>query len=199
MLILTSSASTVADQLKKKIGNLGNTLFIKTAAEVYPGYPDWLEADRQAVCSFSNNVTDYSFDQKIIKEVEADFEMADCIFLSGGNTFYLLDKIRKCGVEKLLLKVVKNKIVIGSSAGSVVFCNNLEPIKYFDDPTVTDREDKFKGLGLFDFLIIPHCNHEDENDKLNESIKFNFINSSHQLLLLGDNNYLIYNQSLEFY
>ncbi|MBP9758869.1 Type 1 glutamine amidotransferase-like domain-containing protein [Candidatus Dojkabacteria bacterium] len=199
MLILTSSASKVADQLKKKIGSVGKTLFVKTAAEVYPGNPDWLEADRQAVYKFSNSVTDYSFDQKIVGEVEADFDKVDCIFLAGGNIFYLLDKIRESKSEGILLKMVKEKIVIGSSAGSVVFCNNLDPIKFFDDPSVSSRLDKYKGLGLFDFLLVPHCNQEEGNSELIDLIKYNFSKCNQQLILLGDSNYIIYNQSLEFY
>ena len=43
----------------------------------------------------------------------------DLIYISGGNTFATLDKIRKCGFDKDIINYIKNGVIyIGGSCGA---------------------------------------------------------------------------------
>lgn len=50
----------------------------------------------------------------------------DVVYLCGGNTAYLLDRINATGFHATLMQYIyANGIVIGVSAGSLIFANNL--------------------------------------------------------------------------
>ncbi|MBR4068106.1 MAG: Type 1 glutamine amidotransferase-like domain-containing protein [Clostridia bacterium] len=65
----------------------------------------------------------------------------DVVYLCGGSTAYLLERINGSGFrEALLAYIAGNGLVIGVSAGSVVFANNLPG-----------------NLGLLDAKLLVHC------------------------------------------
>ena len=50
----------------------------------------------------------------------------DVIYLTGGRTSYLLERINDTGFRKTLLTYIRNDgFLIGVSAGSIIFANNL--------------------------------------------------------------------------
>ena len=52
---------------------------------------------------------------------------ADVIWVNGGNTFYLLDQIRKSGFDKIIVKLLEEgRIYFGVSAGSIVAGLSIE-------------------------------------------------------------------------
>ena len=54
-------------------------------------------------------------------------ESFDVVYVCGGNTYYILDRLRKTGFDKLIKKLVeKNKIYIGVSAGSIIAGPNIK-------------------------------------------------------------------------
>lgn len=82
---------------------------------------------------------------------------ADVLLFGGGNTFYLLDWINKSGLRELLPEMLKHKIYMGISAGSIVACNDISLAgwaKEWDENIVGLKD--FKGLGLVDFIVSPH-------------------------------------------
>ena len=81
----------------------------------------------------------------------------DVIFLMGGNPFYLLEIMRKTNCKELFSSYIKNKIIIGASAGSIIFGNTLGFI-YELEPELNDRVKltDFTGLCLTDINIFPH-------------------------------------------
>lgn len=91
--------------------------------------------------------------------------LADCdvIFVNGGNTFYLLDIIRKSGLDKVLPDVLdEGKVYISASAGSYVACSTIEAAgwEHADpDKNVVDLKD-LTGMNLVPFVITAHYNRE---------------------------------------
>src|SRR5947207_2157169 len=58
-----------------------------------------------------------------VKNVEAagDLSVYDVIYVCGGNTFYLLHKLKEIGFDKKIIELVESgKVYVGVSAGSVI-------------------------------------------------------------------------------
>lgn len=65
----------------------------------------------------------------------------DVVYLRGGNTHYLLERINATRFNKSLMDYINdNGLVIGVSAGSLIFSNNLD-----------------NNLGLIDTKLDVHC------------------------------------------
>ncbi|MBM6617977.1 Type 1 glutamine amidotransferase-like domain-containing protein [Bacillus suaedaesalsae] len=100
---------------------------------------------------------DEEFDESLIK----DLKMCDGIYLSGGNTFYFLKKLRESNMLCLIREFVKEgKILMGVSAGSILMSKTIDMAHLLDDNLV-DLKD-LTSLGLVDFEVLPHW-----NDQLN--------------------------------
>ncbi|MBQ3498439.1 MAG: Type 1 glutamine amidotransferase-like domain-containing protein [Clostridia bacterium] len=79
----------------------------------------------------------------------------DVIYISGGNTFGTLDKIRKCGFDKDIIDYVKSGVVyIGGSAGAHIASKNIKHVENYDENIVGSTD--YSGLGLFDGILICH-------------------------------------------
>ena len=87
----------------------------------------------------------------------------DVLYISGGNTFGTLDKIRKCGFDKDIINYVKSGVVyIGGSAGAHVASQDIKHVAKYDDNNVEMTD--FRGLGLFDGVLICHYTYIRKND-----------------------------------
>ena len=87
----------------------------------------------------------------------------DVLYISGGNTFGTLDKIRKCGFDKDIIDYVKSGVVyIGGSAGAHISSKNIQHVEKYDANTVGITD--FSGLGLFEGILICHYTEERKED-----------------------------------
>lgn len=92
----------------------------------------------------------------------------DAIHLSGGNTYYFLDVIKKRNFIDLLRSyVMNNGILIGVSAGSIIMTNSIELAGYGEvaDQNIVNLTN-LSSLGLVDFEFLPHWN--DSIDRIEE-------------------------------
>lgn len=163
-LLLTSGGlenKTMVDALRDLIGKDfkdAKLVFIPTAANVEMGDKWWLIADL-AKCrelGFKEvDIVDISaFSQDIW---EPRLQNADVIMVGGGNTSYLMGQIKKSGLVKVLPDLLKSRVYVGISAGSMVVAPKLkekEMQRLYEEPIVDD--DTNEGLGLVDFLVVPH-------------------------------------------
>jgi len=163
-LYLTSVASQslaeIVPDLPQKPEEL-KVAFIPTAADTYAkDNRPWFDADRDKFIELGFQIEDFDLKGKSEEEVREALSKSDVIFVSGGNTFYLLEHVKKSGFDKVLREISKSdKIYIGSSAGSIIVGPNIEPIKSFDDPSAANL-DSYDGFGLVDFVILPHWGRE---------------------------------------
>jgi len=100
----------------------------------------------------------------------------DVVYISGGNTFKTMKRIKDCGFDKEIIKYVKNgAIYIGGSAGAHIASKNIEHVSAFD--SVAEGMTDFSGLGLFDGIFI--CHYTDDRkviyDELKSQGKYNVI------------------------
>lgn len=79
----------------------------------------------------------------------------DVVYISGGNTFGTLDKIRKSNFDKDIIRYVKSGVVyIGGSAGAHIASKNIKHVENYDENIVSLTD--YSGLGLFDGVLICH-------------------------------------------
>lgn len=196
-LLLTSGGLTnksISDALFELVGKKPeetSLVFIPTASNVEKGDKDWLIDDLK-------NIQKQGFKQIEIADISAvpkeiwlpKFEEADVLFFEGGNTYHLMREMNRVGLTEILPELLKAKVYVGVSAGSMVTCPDLQlttsKIVYGED---LDEIENMKALGLVDFYVLPHLNNpyfenlRKDNQRIQESLK----NTSQKVLILDDN------------
>lgn len=82
---------------------------------------------------------------------------AGCIYVGGGNTFYLLRELRRSGAAGLLAARVRaGTPYIGESAGAVVAGPDIGYCAPMDHPGRAPGLRDLTGLGLVGFRVVPH-------------------------------------------
>jgi dipeptidase E len=90
-------------------------------------------------------------------EINSKLRNNDFIYITGGNTFFLLQELKKTGADKIIIdEINKGKLYIGESAGAIVTSANIEYAKRMDDVKKAPNLTEFSGLNLVDFYVIPH-------------------------------------------
>lgn len=91
--------------------------------------------------------------QDIVEKLERN----DYIYVAGGNTFFLLQELKRTGADKLIAEQVRaGKCYIGESAGSAVLAPSIEYLQRLDDPSAAPDLESFASLALIDFYPLPH-------------------------------------------
>lgn len=191
-LFLTSAIHGVAHDIAKRIDpSKGRELvFIDTAAEPEEGDRAWLKKDRRSLVDAGFSVTDYTITGKSKDELERDLGKFDYLYLSGGNTSYLLEQSRKSGFFSLVQELVRErgKTYIGTSAGSIIAGPKL-PDYFLDEK---ERTGDVTAYGFVNFTIVPHWGDEDFRDKyLRDRLKIAYRRDQVPLLLLTNSQYVL--------
>jgi len=157
-VILTSNGLTsqiIIDTFAKYFHN-----GYRKSAIVVTADPEYREKNWNAVkiknifddIGFSTDFFDIEFSQP------EQLLIYDVIFFIGGNPFYLLNQIRKTHTDKILYDLIAgNKVVSGSSAGSIVLGTSIALINEFD-PQLNNNTGltDFTGVGLTEINLCPH-------------------------------------------
>lgn len=147
-------SSLLLPLLPKKPHKL-SVAFIPTAADPY-SEKSWMYEDRDALIEMGFNVVDIDLKNKTKEQLSEQIKDMDAIFVSGGNTYHLLEQVQKSRFNEVVKELMAKGIVyIGSSAGSVLACPTIEYIEDLDDRSKANLV-SYKGIGLIDFLIVPH-------------------------------------------
>ena len=163
MRVLLTSAGLETEEIKEcfldmagKDMSLVKALFIPTAAidadaiEVLPKCMN----DLLKCGILDKNIVVCDLHAKIEFE---KLQQYDVVYLCGGNTRYLLERINATGFrESLTAYINDNGLVIGVSAGSIIFANNLE-----------------NNLGLIDTKLDVHCIAGEKRGKVTYPLKEN--------------------------
>lgn len=164
-LLLTSGGLTnksIEKALFELVGKkLEDTIlcFVPTASNVEIGDKNWFINDLL-------NINKQHFKEVYIADISAvsqkiwklQMEKADILFFEGGNTYHLMRWINKSGLVKILPKLLKDKVYVGLSAGSMVTSPDLalrmSQVIYGEDL----EEKHMDGLNFVDFYFLPHLN-----------------------------------------
>lgn len=80
----------------------------------------------------------------------------DVVEFIGGNPYYLLNSVRRCGAASVLEQLAKDKVLIGWSAGALVMTSSIAVIDAFEPQMNFINLTDLKGLCLADVHVIPH-------------------------------------------
>lgn len=154
-LFLCSHFSNVGSLIKEEI-EMKKVLFIPTAS-IHEEYKGYVGSARKLFKKLGAVLTEMEISKEDYASLEAAFNDADIIYFTGGNSFFLLEQLRKKGVDKLLKEELnKGKLFIGESAGAIICAPDIKYIEMMDekpgDYSLTDDG----GLSLINFYVLPH-------------------------------------------
>lgn len=96
----------------------------------------------------------------------------DIIFVGGGNTFFLLQELRRSGADQILIREVeKGKLYIGESAGSIITCPDIGYCAEMDSPEKAPDLIDYAGLNLVDFYIVPHIGNAEMGEAAEKAVE----------------------------
>ncbi|MFA5047758.1 MAG: Type 1 glutamine amidotransferase-like domain-containing protein [Patescibacteria group bacterium] len=160
-LFLTSITRT--DKLIRMVAKKPNDIrvaFIPTAGDPYED--KWfVDNDRKSFIDLGCKLIDVDLKNKDLETLNELLADCDIIYVCGGNVFYLLEKMKTSGFDKIILPLLEEGVIYaGASAGAVVAGPSVEPLKLLDNPGEAPTLISYGGLNLVDFLILPHYGKE---------------------------------------
>ena len=154
----TEVASLLPDFIKEELAGK-NVAFIPTAA-LHEEEAPYIDTDRAALQELGLIVEDLEVSNASYEVIEKNISNADYIFVDGGNTFFLLQELRRKGADKLIAQhIEKGKLYMGTSAGSLLVQKNIIA-NDGDNPELGPGLDSdFSALSIIDFYLYVHYGH----------------------------------------
>lgn len=195
-LFLSSSFKDVAVLLPKFKGNLVDkkVAFIPTAS-IVEEVTTYVETGKKALERLGLVVEELDLSMANYEEIKEKIIESDIIYVTGGNTFFLLQELRRSGADKLITNEVNlGKLYIGESAGAVITAPNIEYIKSMDSPEKALKLTNFNGLELVQFYIVPHYTNQPFIEMTNKIVEdysttstLKTISNNEVILVSGEN------------
>lgn len=158
-LFLASSFSEVASLFPKFAGEeiKGKRITFIPTASLVEEVRFYVDDDRKAFEELGIIVEELEITTASPDKISEVLNRNDYIFISGGNTFYLLQELRRKGADILITEQIRaGKLYIGTSAGSIILCPDIEFVKEMDYNHTAPELQSFTGLNIVDFYILPH-------------------------------------------
>lgn len=172
-ILLTSNGMQVKDEIIKLLQKPAYDItvaFINTAAKPQDN-TDYVKRDLDIMREVGFNVEEIDIEGKNSGQLMKLLELKDIIFVEGGNTFYLLAAMRRCGFEKVIKKLLKQgKVYIGASAGSMVAGITIDTANWKNQDKNIVNLKNLRGLGLVPFNVFVHYTPE-HAQLVNEKVK----------------------------
>lgn len=188
MQILLSSNKKIIKEYVEENSKIG---FIPTASELDDDR--WyMEKDREDLNKMNFNIVNIDISKENKQKIIEKFNSVNAIFVAGGNSFYLLQQLKRKDVLQELIKFANNKIYIGSSAGACITCPSIDYIEDLDDKSQAPLLNNCEAMNLVDFYILPHYKSKEKYTKVADEIEKNYNNykfiklSNEQAIIVDD-------------
>jgi len=196
MKLLLTSAGITNKSIEKALSSLiqkkfedTSIVFIPTASNVEKGDKGWFINDLV-------KLQQLKFKQIEIADISAvpeniwrpKIEEADVLFFEGGSTYHLMEWITKSGLANILPELLKEKVYVGVSAGSIVtnpdLALKISQVVYGED---LDKTEDIAGLKYVDFYFLPHLNSEYFVNLRKENIEQAIMGMTAKVYAMDDN------------
>lgn len=100
----------------------------------------------------------------------------DAMYVCGGNTFHLMNEIRKASFDKKIIDFINSgKVYVGVSAGSIIMCPDISISESFDPNDVSLKNTA--GLHMTSKVIAPHYQRKEKSviDRWEQSHNYEVI------------------------
>jgi dipeptidase E len=132
-------------------------LMIITAGKLKPDSPKRVERTKRKIIHLGiprKSIETLDIDGKKVHSIDKSF---DVVHVCGGNTFFLLQKIRESGFGTAIRKFLnRGGLYVGVSAGSYVTCPSIIAADWKPADNNIVGMKNFRALNLVPFLITAH-------------------------------------------
>lgn len=195
-LFLSSSFDDVAHRLPAFIGDklAGKVVSFIPTANVPQDYDGYVVSARAAFEALGLIIDELEVSTASASDIQSKLTQNDYIYVSGGNSFFLLQELKRTGADQLIIdQVNQGKLYIGESAGSIITSPDIAYISAMDSTKKAPELTSTQGLHLVEFYTLPHSTNEPFEDDAQEiiaaygdKIKLNPISNDQVILVLGD-------------
>lgn len=162
-MFLTSSFSDVSEKFARYLKDFPNerrVTFIPTASFV-EDVDFFVDEAKQVFKSLNFSIDELDISTADLPTITNTLQNNDFIYVSGGNTFYLLDQLKTSGAfDVLIAQLAAGKIYIGESAGAIITSASIEYISEMDDPAKAPSLEAYTGLNVISYYPLPHYKEE---------------------------------------
>ncbi|MBI4226019.1 Type 1 glutamine amidotransferase-like domain-containing protein [Candidatus Roizmanbacteria bacterium] len=186
--LFLTSAGIVKEIRKEFLQLLGKdpkksvVYFIATAADPQKDR-GFVEADRKKLRKIGLIIKELDLKRENKNTLYKKLSACDVIYIGGGNTFYLLNWIRKSGFNEIIYDLLnKGKTYVGASAGSYIVCPTIEQATWKHQDRNRWGVKDLKALNLVPFLISAHF-----EEKYRHIIEKAVKTAKYPIIALNDN------------
>lgn len=171
-----------------QIGYILNAMDDKNAADYQAKYDEWhlYWGERGA------SLTDVDLIKLHPGDLASYLASFDLLWAKGGNTYYLRFAMHKSGFDQVIRQALDSGVTYGGdSAGALVAGPSLKYLENADDPAGLS-EVIYEGLGLIQFVPMPHWDNSDFHAEVESSARR--LEADHfEVRTLNDNQAIIIN------
>lgn len=149
---VASLFKTFADQnqFEKKV------LFIPTAGNVEE-YTTYIDEARAVFADLQFEVEVLDIAEAREDVVREKISQTPCLYISGGNTFYLLQELKKKNLLPLIReRIHQGMVYLGESAGAIIASRDIFYNHIMDDKNLAPGLTEYSALSIVDFFVLPH-------------------------------------------
>ncbi|ATA67643.1 MULTISPECIES: peptidase E [Capnocytophaga] len=158
-LFLCSSFKDVAPLFEEFIKSdlVGKRVSFIPTASLVEEITFYVEAGKRALEKMGLIVDILDISTATTEEISSKLQHNDFIYVTGGNTFFLLQEMQKSGADNLIREqITAGKIYIGESAGAMILSPNIEYVKLMDSIKKAPDLHTFSALNVVNFYPVPH-------------------------------------------
>ena len=157
-LFLASSFKDAAGIFEQFAGDVkGKRVTFIPTASVVEKVVFYVKSGRKALEKMGLIIDELEISKAAPEEIAEKLTKNDYVYISGGNTFFLLQELKRTGTDKIIADQVNGgKLYIGESAGAMVASPDIEYAGAMDSVKKAPKLKGFDALALTDFYTVPH-------------------------------------------